>query len=315
LWQLPAYREGLLQGKPISDRALPHFRLASLNGGGNTRRGDPVRLLQALRTIDADVAALQELTPSMLETMRRELAVRYPYESGSWPVVVFSRFRLGHGHTLEFLGRGSDAQYVELHLDTQRVGLFNVHITRPVSARGLPTLARTYNPHRRDAHVAHLAAEVRRVRAPLLLAGDLNATQRSRAYRLLRAMLHDSFLEARRGLGHTYPARVSVGPLQLRLPPLLRIDYVFHSAELETLAARVGPDAGSDHLPVVVDFRLRDSTQPGLNRSSSDSRTDFGSTTAAWLSPGLTHWPRLPPRTRHTWLARRRGKRRAMIGA
>jgi endonuclease/exonuclease/phosphatase family metal-dependent hydrolase len=39
--------------------------------------------------------------------------------------------------------------------------------------------------------------------------------------------------------------------------PLLRIDYIFHSADLATVGARVGPLGGSDHLPIVADLAFR----------------------------------------------------------
>jgi endonuclease/exonuclease/phosphatase family metal-dependent hydrolase len=39
--------------------------------------------------------------------------------------------------------------------------------------------------------------------------------------------------------------------------PLLRIDYVFHSAELVALHAAAGPDGGSDHLPMAARLAFR----------------------------------------------------------
>ena len=50
----------------------------------------------------------------------------------------------------------------------------------------------------------------------------------------------------------------------MRLPPVLRVDYIWHTAELTTLAAWVGGNAGSDHLPVLARMKLH-----GDSRSSS----------------------------------------------
>jgi endonuclease/exonuclease/phosphatase (EEP) superfamily protein YafD len=44
--------------------------------------------------------------------------------------------------------------------------------------------------------------------------------------------------------------------MELHLP-LVRIDYVFHSADLRAISARVGPSTGSEHLPVVADLVFR----------------------------------------------------------
>jgi endonuclease/exonuclease/phosphatase (EEP) superfamily protein YafD len=66
--------------------------------------------------------------------------------------------------------------------------------------------------------------------------------------------LRDSYQEVGWGFGHTYPTTPQSFGISV---PLLRIDYVFHSAELVALRARVGPDGGSDHLPVVADLSIR----------------------------------------------------------
>ena len=46
----------------------------------------------------------------------------------------------------------------------------------------------------------------------------------------------------------TYPA--GGGPL------MLPIDHLFHSDDLTTVARTIGPDLGSDHLPIVVSLSL-----------------------------------------------------------
>jgi len=86
---------------------------------------------------------------------------------------------------------------------------------------------------------------------PLALVGDFNATPFAAAYRTLAAHLAD----ARRAapfarLLPTFPSRM----------PLLAIDHVFVSAGVTILAARTALDPlsrlASDHVPLIVDFRL-----------------------------------------------------------
>jgi endonuclease/exonuclease/phosphatase family metal-dependent hydrolase len=88
-------------------------------------------------------------------------------------------------------------------------------------------------------------------RDPVILAGDFNAIQRSRAYQRLAARLRDAQASPHVLRRHpTFPARM----------PLLRIDHVFTSRSIEVLRveairtplARVA----SDHLPLFVDFRV-----------------------------------------------------------
>jgi Endonuclease/Exonuclease/phosphatase family len=65
----------------------------------------------------------------------------------------------------------------------------------------------------------------------------------------LRSFLSDSFREAGWGLRNTNYASDIPFPMQ-------RIDYVWHNAGLNAIAAEVGQAGGSDHLPVVVRLRL-----------------------------------------------------------
>ena len=100
---------------------------------------------------------------------------------------------------------------------------------------------------------------------PAVLLGDLNLTARHPVYARLRgAGLRDAFRDAGRGRGATLPMRPGhsgrlrrgwrgprPGPV-----PLLRVDYVWHTPDLGALDCWVGPDAGSDHLPVLARLAL-----------------------------------------------------------
>jgi endonuclease/exonuclease/phosphatase family metal-dependent hydrolase len=86
---------------------------------------------------------------------------------------------------------------------------------------------------------------------PVILLGDLNTLPRSRLYQRLARRLGDAQcpLRARRPRG-TYPVRL----------PLLRIDDVFVGSAIEVQNVEVPRTPltriASDHLPLVVDFRL-----------------------------------------------------------
>ena len=93
---------------------------------------------------------------------------------------------------------------------------------------------------------------------PVIFAGDFNAIPRSRVYQRIAAHLSD----AQRWLGTsrqrpTYPSRA----------PLLRLDHVFVGQSIEVLGAEVirTPLAriASDHLPLLVDFRVVTREQRG----------------------------------------------------
>jgi endonuclease/exonuclease/phosphatase (EEP) superfamily protein YafD len=80
--------------------------------------------------------------------------------------------------------------------------------------------------------------------------------------RLEEAGLRDAYRVAGDGGGFTAPTRLetlarSDLPLgDLPIPPLLRIDYVWVSAQWRVSDAWVGDSAGSDHLPVLARLAL-----------------------------------------------------------
>jgi endonuclease/exonuclease/phosphatase family metal-dependent hydrolase len=95
-------------------------------------------------------------------------------------------------------------------------------------------------------------------RDPLVLVGDLNATQRTLVHRTLAVRLADA--HALRASGQS---RVATFPASL---PMLRIDHVFVSQGVRVTSLRVGSSplarVASDHLPLVMDFQLEKHT-PG----------------------------------------------------
>ena len=111
-----------------------------------------------------------------------------------------------------------------------------VHPLPPVSAANLASQR------------AELAAVADRVHAlsPVIVTGDFNATPWSTPYRefLARSELCDS--RAGFGIEATFPA----DSLILRIP----IDHLLASCSIGIADRRVGPDVGSDHLPIIVEL-------------------------------------------------------------
>lgn len=90
-------------------------------------------------------------------------------------------------------------------------------------------------------------------RAPGILLGDFNASPYSATYRMLKAVLRDAQTRTAswtRTPTATFPSNF----------PFMRIDHVFLTKGLETIAVRspYGPLArvASDHLPLVVDLEI-----------------------------------------------------------
>lgn len=97
-------------------------------------------------------------------------------------------------------------------------------------------------------------------RDPTILIGDFNATSRYAVYRLLANRLRDAQLDLQRPnrlrrTMPTFPSRF----------PVLRIDHLFVSegVEIVDIHAPNGPlaRAASDHLPLVADFKIRNTAK------------------------------------------------------
>jgi endonuclease/exonuclease/phosphatase family metal-dependent hydrolase len=125
---------------------------------------------------------------------------------------------------------------------------------RPSRFRGR-SLEMSYSSHRQVLRLADLAMEA----APAVLLGDFNVVPNSGVYqRLLTRGLVDAFAESGKGPERTFPVRFANTPrplrgrtVSLKTPPLVRLDYVWHTPDIRSVATWVGDDTGSDHLPVL----------------------------------------------------------------
>jgi endonuclease/exonuclease/phosphatase family metal-dependent hydrolase len=222
----------------------------------------PSRLVAALRSSGAHIIGLQELTVPQAEAIERELAELYPHRAifaGGIPgKALLSTYPL------------TDVE--QLHLYPDRPDLrAAVHTTH-----GMLTVIVAHPPPRNYRKGFPLdRATVEQITAliglatggePSVLLGDFNATRGSATYaRLAGSGLVDAYrVSGRRGRqrGATLPARWA----RLPLPPLVRVDYIWHTPRLETLESWIGENSGSDHIPVLARLRFLPaqalSTQP-----------------------------------------------------
>lgn len=100
----------------------------------------------------------------------------------------------------------------------------------------------------RSRQVEQLLADLPHDGRALLLCGDFNDTPLSYTYHQIeKAGFTDGFVEAGRGIGHTYAGKL----------PLLRIDYVWGNERIQPMQFKRLRYRGSDHYPVLLHFNLR----------------------------------------------------------
>jgi vancomycin resistance protein VanJ len=232
------------------------FTVMTYNVGAGL--ADPGRLVAVLRQSGADIIGLQELAAAQGEAIAALLADDYPYQtlhpSGIPGKGLISRFPVLESELLD-LHPGRPDLRTAIAAPGGAIDVIVAHPPPPRIGRH-----RVRHAALADQQIRGIAAIATRG-APAVLLTDFNRVGWQTAYRQLRQSgLMDAFGTAGRGTGFTLPTRLSHlayrgHPLGgVPLPPLLRVDYVWHTSHFHTLDSWIGGNAGSDHLPVLAEL-------------------------------------------------------------
>lgn len=140
---------------------------------------------------------------------------------------------------------GRDIDLITVHFTTPRAGL------NAARAEGLEGLdAWRDNMLDRLLQSGALAEQMRQMKRPRILTGDLNAPESSQVVRtLLHTGLRDAFSSSSWGYGYTY------GQAFQKLGfSFLRIDHILVSDEIGVAQVYVGGGTASQHRPVIADL-------------------------------------------------------------
>lgn len=235
------------------------------------------RVIEALRASDAEIVGLQELNRRQAEVVAEALEDIFPYTAffgdSHEGRGVLSRFPIESAELVNFV---ADRPDVLALVDPGSVPLTVIvgHPRPQVMRRGRVQFERS--SLRQLLQLGHLAQG----RPPTLLLGDFNMSPRHPGYaRLQKLGLVDAYAEAGAGTGRTFPIRMRVprpggdreGARVVRTPPVKRFDYIWHTPELETDAAWIGPDTGSDHASVMARIILPEGVERPRRRSRGDA--------------------------------------------
>lgn len=227
----------------------PRLKLLSFNINKDNQQVD--QMLRIIRDADADIVTIQELSPWLSEAADQQLAETYPYRalhpqtnfSGQG---VLSKFPLAND---EFWQINLGHQQVDVEWNGQPISLFNVHPVHPL--RGL-----RFDGQSRAEEIDDILRRTETVTTPLLLVGDFNMTNLSDDYARFTARYEDTYRQIGWGMGFGFP-NFAVAFHVKYMPPIARIDYIFHDAHFQPIEMHVGIDSGgSDHFPVYATFAL-----------------------------------------------------------
>ncbi len=203
-----------------------------------------------------DVVALQEV--------RANAGYRWPE---GWHVIEHNEFILAsrwpiaeREHVLRFRGDYAAIRFV-VDLAGQEINMFNVHLSTPrpgleamisrrtlVDFQGSPRLGEIIRL--RAIESEHASAWIAGFSGPTIVAGDFNMPAESAIFRRYWSWLTDAFAAAGWRFGFTKTTRGTPWSYGAR------IDHILVGPSWNVLRSWVGPDSGSDHMPLWADLNL-----------------------------------------------------------
>jgi len=247
---------------PVNDGINRTIKVLTFNLHGEYL--EPV--LDILRSANADIIALQEVSGIGADCFKTALADQYPYRA------LYTAQRKSHGQGI--LSRypiTSHDYWRNPHIAHESLG----HLRVEIDFFGIPITV--YNTHPIHPGVANDGFDTRprgqeidivlekaaQDSGSVLLMGDFNMTDQHEDYQRVTARFGDGFREVGSGMGFTFPDLSGIQsmpdywPLPIRPFPFLRLDYIFHDKSFRPMSAHVWPtSAGSDHRPIQVEFTL-----------------------------------------------------------
>lgn len=196
-----------------------------------------------IRATRPDFFLVMEVDETWLAELQ-SLSEEYPYRvaqagQGAFGIALMSRMPIEDYQVIESTTAKVPMIRATLSLGERHLHFLGVHPLPPI---------RSGNSEMRNGQLREIAALAAPLPAPRLLLGDLNITSWSPYFADL--LDQTSLRDGRKGFG--------VQPTWPGLPWLARIpiDHTLVSDDVEVVARRVGPDVGSDHRPVEIEFRI-----------------------------------------------------------
>jgi endonuclease/exonuclease/phosphatase family metal-dependent hydrolase len=219
---------------------------------------------------DADIVILQEITSKYIHEYSNNLRDLYPYQTygpfhdekekvgmgilSRYPVVEFQDFKLDEQSLV-------NQQRVAIDFDGDYVVIYNVHLTFPwIGIKRDPFIALLpipfFDDHTRHKEIEQLCSMIQNERAPVVLAGDFNMTDRSSDYAHLSKLMTDAHKIYDTHPKVTWPANRTPSLYIPFAKPFIRIDYVFYSEDFRVKSALALHKTGSDHLPLLTELEI-----------------------------------------------------------
>ncbi len=197
------------------------------------------RVLDCIRQEKPDLVLLLEVNSSWQPALAT-LESQFPYSlvetrTGSFGIAIFSQFPLEDLRLADLGSIGVPSIKATIRVDDTPVQIVGTHFLPPMDGE---------RSRLRNQQLIATAQHLARTPRPCLLLGDLNITPWSPYFRDLLK------------LGGLRNSQIGFG-IQPTWLAALPIDHLLHSDDIAILDRRIGPDIGSDHRPLIVDFAIK----------------------------------------------------------
>ncbi len=241
---LPAYGRMTL---PFAIKEQPRGKtIKALLLNVNFRNQNYAKTLDYIRLVKPDLVAIVEVNAAWSKQLE-SLRPVYPFIVGfrgcrGWGLMLLSRLPLEKTVIVKPRARRIPYVRAEVLVDGRPIAVIVTHPYAPVTKR--------YAAHR-NRQFEQLAAVALEQTAPVILLGDLNVSPWSPNFKQL--LKSSRLVDSRSGFGvqPTWPT----SNRWLQIP----IDHCLVSSSVTVRDHRIGPDVGSDHLPVMVNIQLPNS--------------------------------------------------------
>lgn len=228
---------------PDHVESCPEVRVMTLNLLHTNTKGHEATL-KHIRKQAPDLIWMAEFTPLWLEYLTRKLP-DFPYRcqqptNGPFGAALFSRHPLPLAEMIELGHSWTPACRAVIQMPSGPIGFLGVHTPPP----GF-TLARTED---RNTGLAAIPLALENLPERRIVCGDFNATPWNAPFQELRLRANLSTGTTSTWLP-TWPAAM---PSFLRIP----IDHVMVSGRMTVGDVQLGPNVGSDHLPLFAVVRI-----------------------------------------------------------
>ncbi len=239
------------------------------------------KILHFISTTDADIYCFQEYfqmrdeqfsTTTKLKKILPDHLMHFEagvvkYENQEYGLATYSKYpivNMGYITIDSTKNKTNLVIYSDVLIKSDTIRIYNVHLasnhlnTNEVDSM-IPTSEKSFSfvkkwmkklkngYKRRYDQINILAEHLNSCPYPCIIAGDFNDVPVSYTYRKINAKYKDAFIESGSGIGATYNGNL----------PLLRIDYIFHSAYFGCNRFKVHPLSITDHYPISAELYIR----------------------------------------------------------